>query len=242
MVLTKCKPTISPIGAPIVNPAAGTLLQEPINQSSDAFSLLIQASNRIQPYQDSDAHAKIKSEQHNTQQIDSERQLSPFLVCDENQNPHFKQVRLLINSAHSFQQEQILRLENYNQEPFDQMFNYLYTDRLDNLPANDGNRYARLEELRLLIRLANTFQLPDLQCQTVDHVRKHRLVGKIGIHTFFDWAYDIYTNEFDHTVGDVSKFFEEVVPSFLQRIDNDKNSIENFSKSFQDMAPGFLHK
>ncbi|KAG8530479.1 uncharacterized protein KY384_004982 [Bacidia gigantensis] len=59
----------------VVNPAAGTLLQEPINQSSDAFSLLIQASNRIQPYQDSDAHAKIKSEQHNTQQIDSERQL-----------------------------------------------------------------------------------------------------------------------------------------------------------------------
>ncbi|KAG8529879.1 uncharacterized protein KY384_005360 [Bacidia gigantensis] len=121
-------------------------------------------------------------------------------------------------------QKQVLRLDNYNQEPFDQMFNYLYTDRLDTLPANDGNRYARLEELRLLMRLANTFQLPDLQCQIVDHVRKHRLVGKIGMHTFFDWAYEIYTNEFDHTVGNFSKFFQDVAPGFLQKkIDNEKS-------------------
>ena len=109
--------------------------------------------------------------------------------------------------------QQTLHIDPHDAGAFEQMLQYLYTDRVTLLKLSSV--LGRLKELHELMSLAKHFQLPGMQKLVVKMFAKSKLQSKVDAVTFFDWAEDMYYEELDHEHGQFKKYFERVAPTLM---------------------------
>ena len=122
--------------------------------------------------------------------------------------------------------QDILPLMSHDPVAFQQMLQYLYNDKFNLSKQNTA--MLRIKEIHELMSLAKHYVLPGLQKQIVKLFSNSKLLSKITLGTFFDWAEDMYYEELDHENGPFKQFFSRVSPPLLK--DMDEAMIENLVK------------
>lgn len=112
----------------------------------------------------------------------------------------------------------VLLMDSYDTIAFEQMIAYLYTN---DFKLKDSHKSAilRIQEIHELFSLAGHFNLPELQKKAVKTFCGKRMLSKVTVATFLDWAEDMYYEELDKERGPFVVYFRRVAPSLLQNLD-----------------------
>lgn len=73
----------------------------------------------------------------------------------------------------------------------------------------------RMKEIHEVMSLAKYYDMPGLQKDIMRVVAKDRLVHKVSVAAFFDWAEDMWYEEMDKENGPFARYLQRNAPAML---------------------------
>ncbi len=110
-----------------------------------------------------------------------------------------------------------ITLQPHNKAAFEQMLAYLYTDKLA-LAQGPQCKLAsnRMKEVQEAMSLAKHYNLPAMQHQIVQTLKKGNFHRRMSGKEFFEWAEDVYFAEIDQVAGPFKRWFGAVALEILR--------------------------